>query len=161
MEDDAGLNALQANVKSKGANAYYYAHARAKTEQRDYGEGPKKLSLEEAAKLDPTIAAGETAKETRKKRITKFAWGDGKKSVSVYVDFEGVKEDAVSIDWEARRVAVTIRGSADGENDHELILEPLHDDIRDVKVKVKPSKIVLVLKKATADVSWYQLTSKK
>ena len=90
---------------------------------------------EEAAKLDPTIAAGETAKETRKKRITKFAWGDGKKSVSVYVDFEGVKEDAVSIDWEARRVAVTIRGSADGENDHELILEPLHDDIRDVKVR--------------------------
>ena len=118
--------------------------------------GPRSCPRE-AAKLDPTVSANGASKESsrRKKRITKFAWADGKKSVSVFVDMVDVPQDGVQVDWEKRKVVATLMG------EHELILDPLHDDICDVRVKIKPSKVVLALKKATADVSWYQLTTKK
>lgn len=159
--DTSSMNALEANVRTKGTNSYYYAHANTcAKEQRDYGDGPRKLTVEEVEAMGGSNHSNSelNAKKKKKKaRITNFAWADGKKSVSVYVNIEGVSEHDISVEWEARRVVFTIAGE---KEDRELVLDKLHDDIRDARCKVKPSKVVLVLKKATADVSWYQLTSK-
>ena len=74
----AARSALEANIKSKGKNSYYYAHANnlgQGGDKKNYGTPPRLLSRQ----------LGRGAHGAPLRLITDCAWADSGKKVKVYI----------------------------------------------------------------------------
>ena len=88
--EDGDLSALRENIERKGKNSYYYAHG-------PKVDGPKWDGQQAPQRLEGSTAGEEArlAKVAEAKsysQVVDYAWGDGKKIVTVYVDFEKAME---------------------------------------------------------------------
>mmetsp|Transcript_33219 Transcript_33219/g.105058 ORF Transcript_33219/g.105058 Transcript_33219/m.105058 type:complete len:167 (-) Transcript_33219:162-662(-) len=145
-------SALQANIREKGSNAYYYAHG-----NRD---GVEKIEWD--GKEEPRLLRTEAKTEEDKKAreaITTYGWYDDGAKVKIYVDREGIEdlpEDAVTIANDARSATLTIE-----ENgiEYVLLLTPLRAAITEAKIRRKPGKVWITLKKELDSV-WATLLEK-
>jgi hypothetical protein len=91
-------NALVENIVRKGSNSYYYAHTGALADSRPaivYDSAPQLVRKEvvaAASDLLPVVP------------VTKYAWSDGKRGVSIYIDVPDAEaipdEDFQVIGWE-------------------------------------------------------------
>ena len=148
-EDEAGLSALQANIKAKGTNAYYYAHSH-----------PTDPNLSWDGKNEPrllkTAVASEEAVGPKPVTITSFSWGDEKAKVKVYLPMEGLeklaKEDVV-LDWTETSLELLVKFP--GET-HRLAIDDLFDKIVGAKVVKKPTKLIMTLTKES-DFGWHAI----
>ena len=143
-------SALRENIKSKGHNAYYYAHSNTATGPVwDGKEEPKLLSTSEV-----------TADAAPKKLLIlsafeSYSWSDGKKTVSIYIDFDAAdKIDDEAINLSTTETSLEFRVSAHKE--FALNIEALHGSLAGCVYKKKADKFVLSLKKAE-EVAWNQL----
>ncbi len=89
-KEQKAQSALHENILRKGNNSYYYAHGK-KIEGPawDGKEQPRLLGVTETVIIS-------TPKHTT---LESFSWADGKKSVKIYVDFDGadqVDDDKIS-----------------------------------------------------------------
>ena len=73
-------------TRRKGQNSYYYAHTKTSEPLYNFGGQPRKLSLKED---DPELASKSSK---RQEKISKYSWADGKKSVQIYIEHEGIDE---------------------------------------------------------------------
>lgn len=148
--DEAAENALRENIKAKGTNAYYYAHAhRSDAPAWDGQEAPR--LLEKKASISDESA--------RKVPITKYAWSDDGGKVKIYIDLANigeVLEDGVSIEFEDTSLTLSVQVQ---NAIHELQIPSLYEKIEDAKFRQKPDKIIVTLKKANT-FSWHELKKK-
>jgi len=89
---ESELSALRHNIESKGKNSYYYAHGLKI-------DGPKWDGKEEPRLLS-SVSGDATPKARPSRTLTEYAWGDGKKIVTIYLDFENaenISDDIISV----------------------------------------------------------------
>ncbi|OQR93741.1 hypothetical protein ACHHYP_02320 [Achlya hypogyna] len=148
---DTTPSALESNIREKGQNAYYYAHKKrtgAEVHEWDGQCEPRLIATTEA----PVVASND-------KSITKYAWADGKKAVSVYVELPNIggHDDAhIVLDWAARSIEVRIKAFDATGADLVFKIKTLYDDIMNASLKKKDDKLVLRLTKAK-ELTWYSL----
>ena len=150
------LNALQDNIKRKGKNAYYYAHGdkRSEVDCPVYDSLP--LRLESTA--DPSSSSGSEFV----KPIKSYSWSDGKQSVCLYIPLDDLQDLQESdIETTCNGCVFKLRLNHQHKGCHELVLNKLHDEVTDCKVKIKREKNVLVLLLKKQDPKpWYDLQVK-
>jgi len=96
--------------------------------------------------------------------ITKYAWSDGKKMVSVYVELPGlddVPEDKISVTSGENRASLTIEAIGNPPKKKRLSLNGLSEEINGAKFTKKTGKNTVVLKLTKKEEkSWWQLLDK-
>lgn len=86
-------SALEENIESKGKHAYYFAHAhKANGPKWDGKAEPKLLSMETLSVNEKMLKKSHSSFNYHKSNITSYAFADGKKSVKLYIEMEGVGE---------------------------------------------------------------------
>lgn len=152
-------SALEANIKSKGKNSYYYAHANnlgKGADTKNYGTPPRLISR--------TESSGERTGRPLK-LITDYAWADSGKKVKVYITLPGLvelsadNEDAVALKNTKTSFELTITNLSG--KDYVLKVPVLNDEIQKATFRVKRSssgdeKCIITLVKEN-DFTWYDL----
>mmetsp|Transcript_34438 Transcript_34438/g.67938 ORF Transcript_34438/g.67938 Transcript_34438/m.67938 type:complete len:207 (-) Transcript_34438:120-740(-) len=96
--------------------------------------------------------------------ITKYAWSDGKKTVSVYVELPGlddVPEDKISVASGEKEASLTIEAIGTPPKKRSLALKGLSEEIDGAKFTKKTGKNTVVLKMTKKEEkTWYQLLEK-
>lgn len=147
---------------------YYYWHSHEK-ERAAVGDvapkaTPQLLKSEVAPAGEPGTPAGSPI--LLAVPITKYSWCNNEKSVSVYVDFDGVEErskadGAVTIEFTKRHLNVSI-AAADGKQ-HKLTLRLSKEiDAAGSSYRFKPNQIVVKLLKPEGKTdTWFDLVDNK
>ncbi|CAG9317495.1 unnamed protein product [Blepharisma stoltei] len=150
-------NALRDNIRRKGENSYYYAHAPRPDEVPDHaivleGDGiitggpPKLIARDQQFTPQPHIF-----------NIRNYSWSDENDKVTIYIPFEeDVDPDLVTCKFDTKEVDLTYSFS-DTET-RKLWLKKLSNTISPTQssYKVRKNKIVITLKKV-GSLSWYKL----
>lgn len=100
--------------------------------------------------------AKEDIKTATNTAITRYAWSDGKKKVSIYIELEGIgghHDDAIRLDWTNDSIELMIR---DFQSSNHLLKLPLYDMIEEASLRKKANKLVVTMKKEK-EISWHQL----
>jgi hypothetical protein len=164
------LNALQANIAARGANAYYHAHANSSGGLRTtLGEAPRLLATAAmaaggggggggGAASSPEAPALRTARP-----VESFSWADDGDSVRVYVGFEGASAKLSEADVTltvaeraARSFALEIRPPGTG---YALVLkrDGLYADVSGGRVRRLKDRVLVILTKSEPASPWYEL----
>eukprot|EP01064_Diplonema_japonicum_P024141 TRINITY_DN34634_c0_g1_i1.p1 TRINITY_DN34634_c0_g1~~TRINITY_DN34634_c0_g1_i1.p1 ORF type:complete len:179 (+),score=43.94 TRINITY_DN34634_c0_g1_i1:50-538(+) len=137
--------------KRYGSSSYHYWHNHGK-ERAESGDT--------APMVVPRLVAVEERQEKVRsvKKLSKYSWTDGKKIVSIYIDFPGIgaKEADVTLECKKRSFLLTIR---DEPSDHELRLIRLNQKIVGEKstLRFKENQLVIKLAKDDVETKWYDL----
>ena len=164
------LSALDANIKEKGANSYYFAHSlKINGPAWDGKEEPRLLRVEESP-----------ANSNKLTIVTfdSYSWLDDGKHIKIYVDNEGsdvVEEANVSIvsgfillydrflplflylylqTNTTNSLKFTVNIGANKAK--QLTLDNLYAEIEDATYKMKPNRFIITLKKASEE-TWSKL----
>jgi len=93
--------------------------------------------------------------------ISKYAWSDGKKAVSIYVELDGlddVPDDALKAESGEKEATLTISAIGAPPRKRTLKLLKLANEIDGVKLVRKPGKNTVVLKLTKkAETPWWRL----
>ncbi len=146
-DEPPALNALQENIARRGNNAYYYAHGH-RNDAPAWDGDPSPMKLE-------TTAA---PPERRRCAITRYSWLDEDTKIRIYIpvdDERFQRPDAITLTWTEKSVVL----AADlGDEVHTFAVPALYDTIVGASHRVKPTKIVVTLKKPPdSKFKWYDL----
>ena len=147
MEEEC---ALRDNINKKGSNAYYYAHS-------SKINGPEWDGKEEPRLLSTSSTENGNISSRNCKSIREYSWGDGKKIVTVYVDFEmatEVGEEKLDVQTTADTVTFSITDFQG--NDYKLYIDKLNAEIDSASIKVKEGQFKVLLKKKEES-PWFNL----
>ena len=141
------LNALQENIARRGNNAYYYAHGH-RNDAPAWDGDPSPMKLETSA----------APPERRRCAITRYSWLDEDTKIRIYIpvdDERFQRPDAITLTWTEKSVVL----AADlGDEVHTFAVPALYDTIVGASYRVKPTKIVVTLKKPPeSKFKWYDL----
>ena len=135
-------SALRDNIEKKGTNSYYYAHS-------STANGPEWDGKEEPRLLESNAVTPSPCSSSKNYiPIKEYSWGDGKKIVTVYVDFEGagdVGEDKLGVETSVDTVTFTIT-EHNGKN-YKLYIDNLSAEVDNATIKVKEEQFKILLKK--------------
>lgn len=145
-----------ATTKPKSQYYYWHGHEKDRAAVGDVAPkiAPPLLKTEEVSPLTPP----------HRVTITSYSWCNNEKTVSVYIDFPAVDASMVSVDFQPRRLTVTIKpATASGAVPKEHMLDMwLAKNINagESSYRVKPgSQVVLKLVKSATE-TWFDLTGK-
>eukprot|EP00440_Ansanella_granifera_P042960 gb/GFBE01046578.1/.p1 GENE.gb/GFBE01046578.1/~~gb/GFBE01046578.1/.p1 ORF type:complete len:288 (+),score=65.76 gb/GFBE01046578.1/:1-864(+) len=165
LEDRQG-SALQANVDSKGENAYYFAHTRKFEVPPDAKviTGPG-LITGGAPTLIEAGAGLDTTEEERTVYLKDYSWADSTAKVKVYVPVpEGLlpaegADAIVETSYSSQQVELTINCRPRQRLKIEKLNAELKVDGCSTRVEAHKNRIVLQLAKKR-ETTWYSLTKK-
>ena len=148
-QDESDVSALRENIQKKGKNSYYYAHSREMDGPKwDGKEEPKLLNKGETSSFEPLRIAH---------TFTDYAWADGNKLVTVYLDFEKAEEvpdESITVNTTAESVTFSI-DNFEGK-DYKLFIDQLSAEVSGARYKKKEGMFKILLTKL--DVSpWFKL----
>jgi len=153
-EEDSEGSKLKSSIAEAGELSYYYAH------NRSVGEDEK------APKEPPQVLARRKLEEDEsliEKTISSFILDDGKKYVKAHITLEGVgslPEGAITCEFGERNFDLKVRqGKYINRLNVSKLLEFIVPD--ESKLKVKEDKVVVWLRKAKEDFTWYELRKTK
>lgn len=141
-------SALRDNIEKKGQNSYYYAHGATAT-------GPEWDGKEDPRLLE--TVASDSSSPRNCTSIREYSWGDGKKTVTVYVDFEQaslVGEEKLSVETTADTVTFMITNH--NGKDYKLYIDKLSAEVESASVKVKEEQFKILLRKKEVS-PWFNL----
>lgn len=145
-EPAATTSALRENIKAKGKNAYYFAHANTpkgptwdgKPEPRllakhssvgiddssmgDSEDAHHVATHEDAQKLLESLKQKQASFDFTKSNITKYSFLDDGAKVKIYLDLKGIGEmckndEDVTLEWKERSFSLAIRNYIEEGND--------------------------------------------
>lgn len=143
-------NLLRQNIKSKGANSYYYAHA-TKIAALTVKDDPPQLVANHAVHV----------LKPKTKTCEKFAWADGNKVVSLYIEHPNAEElgdERIVIISGLKSIEIRIEDNDPSGSGVPMVLKimKLNGEIDGATFKRKTGKIVVLLKKKMVR-SWSKL----
>ena len=152
-------NALIENIKKKGENSYYYAHAPRNIENLEEAKvfegeglvtgGPPKLIKRHDSTNDFVPISN----------IKNYSWADSDDKVTIYVPFENnIEENQVACEIDIN--GLDMRYVISDIEIKRLILKRLYKaiDPANSSYKIRKNKVVITLKKEING-SWYKLNS--
>jgi hypothetical protein len=159
-EENVRKSALQANIETKGKNAYYFAHAHKASGPKWDGKPEPKL----LGRQSSTVVEGKKhAFDVHKSTIRKYAFLDDEKSVKLYIDMQGVAEkcgdDDISLDFTETSFCLTVRNFTEDKEEC-LSFGKLTAPITNASVKKKTDRLILTLTKQDAGVEWKTVNDK-
>merc|ERR1712048_1201893 len=107
--------------------------------------------------MGDTAGSKEAEDGTFGSKICDYAWADGKKRVSVYVEIKGIDElpdDKLSVTVDENKRKVTFTAGFDSQR--VLTLDKLNADVTKAEIKKKPGKIQINIFKEKEE-PWYKL----
>lgn len=148
--EDTAHSKLRNNIATKGANSYYYAHAKKLDAPVVRSEPPQLVSA----------AKAELPNTKLYKPFSKFAWVNETKQVKVYVTFVDahlVEEDKIELQCVGKSLQFKVIDSEG--NVFALVLDKLKEEVEGAEVHKNRTgdKFRLVLKKKDVDRTWYKL----
>eukprot|EP01060_Flectonema_neradi_P005884 TRINITY_DN1393_c6_g1_i1.p1 TRINITY_DN1393_c6_g1~~TRINITY_DN1393_c6_g1_i1.p1 ORF type:complete len:168 (+),score=48.37 TRINITY_DN1393_c6_g1_i1:44-547(+) len=152
MSDEKETTEVKPETKVFGANSYHYFHDSVKERAANGDVAPMAQP-----KL---VATTESSTEKKKpyKNISKYSWSDGKKFVTLYIDFPGIGaiQDKVTIEYRKRSFVLKVVGDT---TDHILKIIRLSQLINGEgsSLRFKDNQMVLKLSKDDTDKKWYDL----
>ncbi|OMJ75680.1 hypothetical protein SteCoe_25118 [Stentor coeruleus] len=150
-------NALVDNIKKKGENSYYYAHA---PRSFDRIEEAKVLEGEGIVTGGPPklIQRQESVNEINSViNLRNYSWADGDDKVTIYVPFqEDIDENRVTCNFESKCLIMTY--TPNETETRRLTLKKLYKEINpdESGFRIRKNKIIINLKKSSSG-SWYKL----
>ena len=164
VADNSPANEAAASSSSsskKKDNSYYYWHGHEKERAKVGDVAPKTSPL--LVKSEALAPEHHRSPLLATRSITKYSWCNNTKSVSVYVDLDGVHElpqENVKVDFDVKKLSVHVKGT-DGVSS--VLLLRLAKDIAAEKssFRFKPNQIVIKLDKGDSDATWYDLVDNK
>eukprot|EP00933_Yihiella_yeosuensis_P048638 TRINITY_DN4492_c0_g2_i2.p1 TRINITY_DN4492_c0_g2~~TRINITY_DN4492_c0_g2_i2.p1 ORF type:complete len:212 (+),score=76.31 TRINITY_DN4492_c0_g2_i2:69-638(+) len=113
---------------------------------------------------DNDTAGKKSADDDASQAITKYSWSDGKKTVSIYVELDGlddVAEDALKASSGEKEASLTISAIGSPPRKRVLKLSGLLNEIDGVKLTQKKGKNTVVLKlQKKEEQPWHNLLEK-
>ena len=152
-------SALRDNINSKGQNSYYFAHANTSNAPKwDGKEEPRKLTREESLEMESSNNVNNTEETKIKYKTLDYAWSDGNKKVSIYIEFneiDSVDDDSIVLENTEESIDFKFKNSSNGHH-YRILVEPLSEKITAATFKKKSDKFLLLLTKST-ELSWSKL----
>ena len=143
------LSALRENIEKKGKNSYYYAHGpKIDGPQWDGKEAPRLLS---------SVGEGDAPYSRLSVAFKEYSWGDGKKIVTVYLDFakaEQVSDEAISVSTSSDTLTFQIT-DFEGK-DYRLYVDNLSAEVSGARFKKKEGQFKILLTKLDES-PWFKL----
>ena len=143
-------SALRENIEKKGTNSYYHAHSHTANGPEWDGKEEPRLMASEALSRSSSSSRNCTS-------IKEYSWGDGKKLVTIYVDFEGagsLGEDKLAVETTADTVTFTI--NEHNGRDYKLYIDKLSSEVESATIKVKDEQFKILLRKKEES-PWFNL----
>ncbi len=147
------LSALRDNIEKKGKNSYYYAHG-------PKIDGPVWDGKEEPRLLSRTVSEEGSPRTRTSRALTEYAWGDGKKIVTIYLDFqdaENIPDDIISLTTTSESVTFTLQNY--NGVDYKLFIDNLTSEVSGATFKKKEGQFRIILKKLEES-PWFSLKKK-
>ena len=168
LKDKKDMTALEHNIKTKGENAYYYAHGR-KYEQGEVKEGKTIEGPGIITGGNPTLL--EKKMEDVKpivssKKFEKYAFIDDDGFTQVRIDLKvyfkdvtKITDDCVEANFEEKGMTIRVN-EPDGEP-HFLVVKKFFKNIKanESSWKLKNGKLLINLKKANTSDEWEKLNA--
>jgi len=164
------ISLMEQNIKTKGENAYYYAHKRIVDEREKSGKeegititGPGIITGGDPVLLDVKEGPVEAIKENKK--FVKYLFIDNDDQAQVKIEFPDELKDLVSIehcmvDFNAKSLNVKVE--VPGKDPYFFVVKKLHKVIvpndSHYKLSKNKDKLILNLKKKDQDAEWEKLT---
>lgn len=149
IEKEEHESALQANIKTKEANSYYYAHKKKET-----GEAPAPMPVHVVIEETPI-----TTPAIQIEAISVYQFLDDGDKVKVYLPLEGIgslPEASVSATHTATSLEVIIEGFKPNKL-LKLVVKETNGEIKECSAKKLKDKVVVTLIKANSS-SWSKLS---
>lgn len=160
---EGAASALHENIKAKGSNSYYYAHATTAPPEARYVSGDGPPQLVSGGGGGPSVGgSGATAAAPLPSQpflpITRYSWADDEKEVCIYIPLEGALPSKEECEVTTSLTSVTITFPSGPTQRSRLVLDGLFADISSARVLVgtKNCRLVLKLVKALA-APWHKL----
>jgi len=168
VKDVKDMTALEHNIKTKGENAYYYAHGRkyeqGETVEGKIIEGPGIITGGAPKLLEKKLS--EVKPITTSKKFEKYTFYDDEEWAQVRIDlkiyFKDVSKitiDCVEANFEEKGMTIKVN-EPDGEP-HFLVVKKFFKTIipTESKVKIAKEKLCISLKKSKASDEWEKLNA--
>jgi len=152
--DGGDLSALRENIEKKGKNSYYYAHGpKVDGPKWDGNAAPQKL---ESSTAGEEARLAKLAEQKSYSQVVDYAWGDGKKLVTVYVDFEKAM-DVADEDMSVEAINEIVEFTFTSEGKHfKLFVDNLNAEVSSASCKKKDGQFKVLLRKAEES-PWFNL----
>jgi hypothetical protein len=151
MSSEEQISALRSNIETKGKNSYYYAHG-------PKINGPKWDGKEEPKLLSTGDSEAPSSERLRLcKAFTEYAWADGKKLVTVYLDFEkaeSVPDEIITVSTTSDSITFSI-DNFEGK-DYKLFIDNLSAEVSAARYKKKEGQFKILLTKLDES-PWFKL----
>lgn len=163
------VSLLEENIKTKGENAYYYAHKRVVDEKYKTTEekgltitGPGIITGGDPVLLDSSKKEIEVIKENKK--FTKYLFMDDEDFATIKIDIpEEIRNVVIeNVTCKFGEKTLDIKVHAEGKEPYFLAVKKLHKKVIPEECKYKfnkdKSKLIVNLKKKDAESEWEKLT---
>lgn len=169
-QDKKQMTLLEENIKTKGENAYYYAHKRIVDDRENGGNvsgkiisGPGIITGGDPVLLEVVNKPVEIIKENKK--FIKYIFMDDDEMATVKIDFPDELKNLVKIEHVECKFgerSLDVKVSVDGKDPYYLCVKKLHKKIVPEECKYKLSKnldkLIINLKKKETESEWEKLT---
>lgn len=165
-KNNQNISALQHNIKTKGENAYYYAHGRKvepnSTEAKTI-EGPGIITGG-----NPTLLEKKVVEIENKviKKFEKYAFYDDNDFVQIRVDLKNYFQDINNITDDCiestlEEKSMSIRLNVPDGDPHMLVVKKFNKSIvpNESKVRILKGKLAISLKKNSGSETWDKLNA--
>jgi len=160
------MSLLEENIKTKGENAYYYAHKRIFDPKEPVDgkilEGPGIITGGDPVLLDKSLKTVEVIKENKK--FTKYIFYDDDKFVRVKIELpENIKDkvtlDGIEVNYQEK--SFDLRANIEDSDPYFFSIKKLFKKVipEECITKLVKGKIVLSLKKKSEDEEWDKLNA--
>ena len=167
-EKDKNVSLLEENIKTKGENAYYYAHKRIVEDRNNQGQqgktitGPGIITGGDPVLLDVSSKPVETIKENKK--FTKYVFMDDDEQATIKIEFPEELKGSVEIEncsCVFTEKTMDIKVSTPGKDTYYFSVKKLHKKVIPDECKYKLSKdkakLIVNLMKKDAETEWEKL----
>lgn len=161
------MSLMEENIRTKGENAYYYAHKRIvdnRDNEQEKGiviEGPGIITGGDPVKLASCDKKVEPIKENKK--FTKYLFIDNDEYATVKIDLPDEIKEKVNLDcilWDLTEKSLSLKVNPIDNETYYLVVKKLFKKIvvEESNFKIVKGKIILNLKKKEVDEEWDKLT---
>ncbi|CAB9497041.1 expressed unknown protein [Seminavis robusta] len=160
--EEKDTSALRDNINKKGSNAYYFAHANTASGPDWDGKLEPKLLATTSSSVSDSQNRRHSSFDVSKSNITSYAFCDEGATVKLYITMEGVGEKCTEEDITLENTENSFCFAIENYKEEPMCLSflKLTAEVSKVTFKLKPDRVVLILRKVDKSKTWHTINDK-